>query len=80
MPIFVKDFSWTQSESLLCVSLPLKGTKPNVDVLRSLEFFKVFEILKQFMKNKTKRKLNHLTSYKRFRIHPTYLNVGFMAK
>ncbi len=42
MPIIVKDFTWTQSESRVCINLPLKGTKANnLDILSSLEFFKV---------------------------------------
>ena len=42
MPILVKDFTWTQSESRVCINLPLKGTKStNLDVLNSLEFCKV---------------------------------------
>ncbi|CAF0793962.1 unnamed protein product [Brachionus calyciflorus] len=42
MPIIVKDFTWTQSESKICINLPLKGTKANnVDILQSREFIKV---------------------------------------
>jgi hypothetical protein len=42
MPIVVKDYTWTQSESRICINLPLKGTKSsNIDVLNSLEFVKV---------------------------------------
>lgn len=42
MPIIVKDFTWTQSESRVCINLPLKGTKANnLDILNSLEFCKV---------------------------------------
>lgn len=42
MPILVKDFTWNQSESRVCINLPLKGTKAtNLDILNSLEFCKV---------------------------------------
>lgn len=42
MPIVVKDYTWTQSESKLCINLPLKGTKStNIDVLSSLEYCKL---------------------------------------
>ncbi len=42
MPIVVKDFTWTQSELLVCINLPLKGTKSsNIDIVNSLEFCKV---------------------------------------
>jgi hypothetical protein len=43
MPIIVKDFTWTQSESRICINLPLKGTKAtNLDILNSLNFIKVW--------------------------------------
>ncbi len=43
MPIIVKDYTWTQSESRICINLPLKGTKAtNLDILNSLDFIKVF--------------------------------------
>jgi len=45
MPILVRDFTWTQSESIICINLPLKGTKvTNLDVLNSSEFCKVINI------------------------------------
>lgn len=44
MPIIVKDYTWTQSDTQICVNLPLKGTKPtNIDFLNSQEFFKVYK-------------------------------------
>jgi len=42
MPIIVKDYTWTQSETKVCINLPLKGTKStNIDILNSLEYCKV---------------------------------------
>lgn len=42
MPIIIKDFTWTQSDSKISINLPLKGTKANnVDILNSREFLKV---------------------------------------
>jgi hypothetical protein len=42
MPIIVKDFTWTQSESKVCINLPLKGTNASkLDILKSLQFCKV---------------------------------------
>ncbi|XP_036391444.1 dynein assembly factor 4, axonemal [Megalops cyprinoides] len=42
MPLIVQDFSWTQTESMLYISVPLKGIKPGkVDILATNEYIKV---------------------------------------
>ena len=36
-PQIVKDFTWTQSETRICINLPLKGTKStNLDILNKI--------------------------------------------
>ncbi|KAI4886008.1 hypothetical protein NFI96_000955 [Prochilodus magdalenae] len=42
MPLLVKDYTWTQTETTVYISVPLKGIKPaKVDVLCTDEFLKV---------------------------------------
>ncbi|XP_062861079.1 dynein assembly factor 4, axonemal [Trichomycterus rosablanca] len=42
MPLLIKDHSWTQTESLVYISVPLKGIKSNkVDVICTDEYLKV---------------------------------------
>ncbi|KAG9273450.1 dynein assembly factor 4, axonemal [Astyanax mexicanus] len=42
MPLLVTDYSWTQTESTVYISVPLKGVKPaRVDVLCTDEYLKV---------------------------------------
>ncbi|KAJ8249342.1 hypothetical protein GJAV_G00233760 [Gymnothorax javanicus] len=42
MPLIVQDYSWTQSESMLYISVPLKGIKPGkVDVFAADDYLKV---------------------------------------
>ncbi|XP_030622706.1 dynein axonemal assembly factor 4 [Chanos chanos] len=42
MPLFVKDYTWTQTESTVYISIPLKGIKSgNVDIFSSDEYLKV---------------------------------------
>ncbi|KAJ8252417.1 hypothetical protein COCON_G00217290 [Conger conger] len=42
MPLIVQDYSWTQSESMLYISVPLKGINPGkVDVFATDEYLKV---------------------------------------
>jgi hypothetical protein len=79
MPIIVKDFNWTQSESKLCISLPLKGTKAsNLDIINSLDFVKVK--LSSFTYNF----LIHINSkkftFKRYLIRRFYSNVGYLTQ
>lgn len=52
MPILIKDFTWTQSDSKISINLPLKGTKANnVDILNSREFLKVNYFIVSHTKN-----------------------------
>ncbi|KAL6479527.1 hypothetical protein MHYP_G00129600 [Metynnis hypsauchen] len=42
MPLLVRDYTWTQTETTVYISVPLKGVKPaKVDVLCTEEFLKV---------------------------------------
>ncbi|XP_033491640.1 dynein axonemal assembly factor 4 [Epinephelus lanceolatus] len=42
MPLLVTDYSWTQTESTVCISVPLKGAKAGrVDILSTDEYLKV---------------------------------------
>ncbi|KAM8891020.1 dynein axonemal assembly factor 4 isoform 2-T2 [Spinachia spinachia] len=42
MPILVTDYSWTQTDSTVCLSVPLKGTKvSHVNILSTDEYLKV---------------------------------------
>ncbi|XP_056138525.1 dynein assembly factor 4, axonemal isoform X2 [Lampris incognitus] len=42
MPLSVRDYSWTQTESCVYVQVPLKGAKPEkVDVLSTDEYMKI---------------------------------------
>ncbi|XP_054476710.1 dynein assembly factor 4, axonemal [Anoplopoma fimbria] len=42
MPLLVTDYSWTQTDSTVCLSVPLKGTKVSrVDILSTEEYLKV---------------------------------------
>ncbi|XP_048887455.1 dynein assembly factor 4, axonemal [Brienomyrus brachyistius] len=42
MPLLVKDYSWTQTPSSICLTIPLKGTNPRkVDVFATDEYLKV---------------------------------------
>lgn len=40
MPLLVTDHSWTQTESMVFISVPLKGAK-KVDIVSSDEYLKV---------------------------------------
>ncbi len=42
MPIQVKDFTWEETEKILCITVPLKGVKSNkVDIFTTEEYIKV---------------------------------------
>ncbi|XP_064169266.1 dynein assembly factor 4, axonemal isoform X1 [Anguilla rostrata] len=42
MPVIVQDYSWTQSETMINISVPLKGMKPGkVDIFATDEYLKV---------------------------------------
>ncbi|XP_068579620.1 dynein axonemal assembly factor 4 [Cebidichthys violaceus] len=42
MPLLVTDYSWTQTDSTVCLSVPLKGAKVSkVDILSTDEYLKV---------------------------------------
>ncbi|KAM6925868.1 dynein axonemal assembly factor 4 [Lycodopsis pacificus] len=42
MPLFVTDYSWTQTDSTVCLSVPLKGARVSkVDILSTDEYLKV---------------------------------------
>ncbi|KAL4227531.1 Dynein assembly factor 4 [Mactra antiquata] len=42
MPLFVKDFSWEQTDKVVFITVPLKGVKAsNVDIFSSEEYLKV---------------------------------------
>lgn len=42
MPLLVKDYSWTQTPSSICLAIPLKGANPRkVDVFATDEYLKV---------------------------------------
>nr|XP_006628776.1 PREDICTED: dyslexia susceptibility 1 candidate gene 1 protein isoform X2 [Lepisosteus oculatus] len=42
MPLIVKDYSWTQTESMVYISVPLKGVKRgNVDIFSTDDYLKV---------------------------------------
>ena len=42
MPLIIKDYSWTQTESTVYINVPLKGTKAaKVDVVSTDEYLKV---------------------------------------
>ncbi|KAM9854717.1 dynein axonemal assembly factor 4 [Aulostomus maculatus] len=42
MPLLVTDYSWTQTDSMVYIHVPLKGAKPGkVDILSSDEYLKV---------------------------------------
>ncbi|KAL6107435.1 dnaaf4 [Pungitius sinensis] len=42
MPVLITDYVWTQTDSTVCLSVPLKGTKvSHVDILSTDEYLKV---------------------------------------
>lgn len=42
MPVIVKDYSWTQTESKVYISVPLKGmNSKHVDIFATDEYLKV---------------------------------------
>lgn len=42
MPLLVTDYSWTQTESTVYISVPLKGAKAGkVDILSTDDYLKV---------------------------------------
>ena len=42
MPLIVKDYTWTQTESMVYLRVPLKGaTAEHVDILSTDEYLKV---------------------------------------